>query len=209
MQTDLYNLSNDKVGTVDLPDRWFNAPWRPSLVKQVLLGQKANKRRPWAHVKERGEVSGGGKKPWKQKGTGRARHGSTRSPIWVGGGVAHGPRKERDYTQKINIKMRREALASVLSKKFKDNEVKVFDALAAEPLKTKVISASLHKVLGLSSYEKKLDVLLVRNPEKKDLTRAARNLVKTKVTDPASINVEDALTYKNLFFDKSAIEKMK
>src|SRR3989338_9112253 len=176
-KANVYNLDGTIAETIDPPPEVFDVKVDKSLLHRVLISRASSTRAGTAHTKTRDEVSGGGKKPWKQKGTGRARHGSTRSPICVGGGVAHGPRKERDYTQKINIKMRREALASVLSKKFKDNEVKVFDALAAEPLKTKVISASLHKVLGLSSYEKKLDVLLVRNPEKKDLTRAARNLV--------------------------------
>ena len=91
MKADVYNLNNEVVGTVELPENVFGARWNASLVKQVLDAQLANRRSPWAHVKERSEVRGGGRKPWRQKGTGRARHGSTRSPIWVGGGVSHGP----------------------------------------------------------------------------------------------------------------------
>src|SRR5882724_1844322 len=110
MKTDLYNLKNEVVGSVELPEEVFGARWNGSLVEQALIAQQANKRRPWAHAKTRAEVRGGGRKPWKQKGTGRARHGSTRSPLWVGGGKAHGPSKDRNYAQKINKKMKRLAL---------------------------------------------------------------------------------------------------
>src|SRR6185436_10884964 len=110
MNAAVFNIKNEKVSTVVLPDDLFGAPWRPALVQQVLLAQRANARRPWAHAKDRSEVRGGGKKPWRQKGTGRARHGSIRSPLWIGGGKAHGPRKDRDYSQKINKKMKRGAL---------------------------------------------------------------------------------------------------
>src|ERR1700738_4540941 len=108
-QASVYNIENEKIGTFELPAGMFNAPWRAALVHQVLLAQAANLRRPWAHAKGRGEVSGGGKKPWRQKGTGRSRHGSTRSPIWRHGGKAHGPSKERDYSQKVNKKMKQQA----------------------------------------------------------------------------------------------------
>src|SRR5262249_16420253 len=100
MKADVYNLDNKVVGTVELPDSVFGVKWNAVVVKQILDAQLANKRAPWAHAKDRSEVRGGGRKPWRQKGTGRARHGSTRSPIWVGGGKAHGPRNERDYSQK-------------------------------------------------------------------------------------------------------------
>src|SRR5262249_39709386 len=140
MKADLYNLKNEVVGTVDLPDAIFGAKWNSTLVKQVMDAQLANARRPWAHVRDRSEVSGGGKKPWRQKGTGRARHGSTRSPIWVGGGKAHGPRNDKDYSQKVNKKMKRAALFSVLSRKAKDGELKVFESLAVEAPKTKILA---------------------------------------------------------------------
>ena len=124
MNADVYNLKNEKVGTVELPESVFGVRWSPVLVKQVAEAQSANARDPWAHTKTRGEVRGGGRKPWRQKGTGRARHGSIRSPLWVGGGKAHGPRNERDYSQKVNKKMKRTALFSVLSRKAKDGEMK-------------------------------------------------------------------------------------
>src|SRR5438105_1748720 len=116
-KTDLYNQENKKVGTVELPDKFFGVKWNPTLVHQALVAEMANARQPLAHAKGRGDVRGGGKKPYMQKHTGRARAGSTRSPIWKGGGVTHGPLKEKVYSKKINTKMKRLALYSILSKK--------------------------------------------------------------------------------------------
>ena len=99
MKFDVYDIDNKKIDAVDLSDGLFGVKWNPKLVHQVATAMLANKRSPWANVKDRSEVSGGGKKPWRQKGTGRARSGSSRSPIWTGGGVTHGPLKERDYSQ--------------------------------------------------------------------------------------------------------------
>src|SRR5271167_3601336 len=149
MNADVYNLQNQKVGAMELPAAVFGARWNSVLVKQVLEAQSANKRSPWAHTKDRSEVRGGGKKPWAQKGTGRARHGSTRSPIWIGGGKAHGPRNDRDYSQKVNKKMKRTALFSVLSRKAKDGEVKVFESLMIEAPKTKVLASTLNTILNM------------------------------------------------------------
>src|SRR5579864_1344910 len=200
MQTDLYNLQNEKIGTIDLPDTIFGARWNASLVKQVLEAQLNNRRQPWAHTKTRGEVRGGGIKPWRQKGTGRARHGSIRSPLWVGGGVSHGPRNDRDYSQKINKKMKRAALFAVLSRKTKDGEVKVFENLALEAPKTKMLASALNHLLNMQKRSKKFDVLLVANGnESKSLFRASSNLQKAKAIDAASLNVYDILNHKNLF----------
>jgi large subunit ribosomal protein L4 len=205
MNADIYNLENKKAGSIELPEGMFNAPWRPALVQQVLLAQMANLRRPWAHAKGRGEVSGGGKKPWKQKGTGRARHGSIRSPLWRGGGKAHGPSKERDYSQKVNKKMKQQALASVLSKKLKEGNVKIFEAFMLEAPKTKLASAMLRKATGITPKAKKFDVLVVRDPQNAHITRAARNLMKTKVLSPNSLNIQDLMNHKYVFFEKNAL----
>src|SRR5262249_12450273 len=139
----------------------FGAKWNAVLVKQVLDAQVANGHEPWAHTKNRSEVRGGGRKPWRQKGTGRARHGSNRSPIWVGGGKAHGPRKDRDYSQKVNKKMKRLALFVTLSKKAKDGELKIFENLAIESPKTKALSESLRGILAMRKNAKRYDALLV------------------------------------------------
>ena len=208
MKAPLYNLKNEVVGEVELPKTVFGAPWRPELVKQVLLAIQANRRRPWAHAKFRGEVRGGGRKPWRQKGTGRARHGSTRSPLWIGGGKAHGPRNDRDYTQKVNKKMRQAALASVLSRKLKDSELRVFDVLNSPEAKTKMLFETMKTLLSLPKRVKKVDALIVPSHEDKNTFRAARNLTKAKAVRAESLSVEDLMTYKHLFVDKGALEAM-
>jgi large subunit ribosomal protein L4 len=205
MKADVYNLNNEKVGTMELPESVFGVKWNENLVKQVLMAQLANKRSPWAHTKDRSEVRGGGKKPWRQKGTGRARHGSIRSPLWVGGGKSHGPRNERDYSQKVNKKMKRTALFSALSKKTKDGEIKVFESLMLEAPKTKFLASALNAILNRKKGDKKFDVLLVGEGSNKNLFRASSNLQKAKAIDAQSLNVHDVLNHKNLFLDKEVV----
>lgn len=206
MDSKLYTLTSaDPTGTVTLPDGVFNVEWKPALVKQVLVAQQANARSPWAHAKNRGEVAGSGKKPWQQKGTGRARHGSRRSPIWVGGGASHGPRNDRDYSQKVNTKMRQTAIKSILSKRLADNEIKIMNDFAMSEPKTKELFAKLASFLSLAPRAKKVDVLIVRNPEDTTVTRIGRNLVKTKIVSPVSLNVYDLLNYKTILVDQNAL----
>lgn len=190
---------------MELSDRIFGAKWNENLVKQVLNAQLANKRIPWAHAKDRSEVRGGGRKPWRQKGTGRARHGSTRSPIWIGGGKAHGPRNDRDYSQDVPKKMRRAALFSALSRKAKDGEVKIFETLAFEPAKTKVLANTLNTLLSKKKGEHRYDVLLIANDGNKNIFRASSNLQKTKATHANALNVHDVLNHKNIFIDQTAV----
>src|SRR5690606_5742111 len=122
IETQVYSREGKAKGTVKLPEAIFATPWNGDLVHQVLMSMRANANRSTAHTKFRSEVSGGGKKPWKQKGTGQARHGSRRSPIWIGGGVSHGPRTEKDFEKKINKKVRHKALFIALSQKLRDNQ---------------------------------------------------------------------------------------
>ena len=124
------------------------------LIHQVAVSMMSNARNPIAHTKNRGEVSGTGDKPWRQKGTGRARHGSRRSPIWVGGGIAHGPRNERNYSKKINRKMKLKALFSVLSKKYKDGEIIFVDGISFKEPKTKEAKNVIHSLAKISQFEK-------------------------------------------------------
>lgn len=208
MKADVYNLKNEVVGSMELPAEVFGTKWNATLVKQVLDAQVANRRAPWAHVRDRSEVSGGGKKPWRQKGTGRARHGSTRSPLWVGGGKAHGPRNDKDYSQKVNKKMKRVALFAALSKKAKDGEIKVFDTLSIDAPKTKVLATTLRGAIAMAKGAKRYDVLLISDTANKNLFRAASNLVKTKALSADSLNVFDVLNHKNLFLDKGIVEKI-
>lgn len=206
MKAEVYNLKNETVGEIELPAGIFGVKWRSSLVHQVLRAQLANLRRPWAHAKGRSEVRGGGRKPWRQKGTGRARHGSIRSPLWRGGGKAHGPSKERDYSQKINKKMRREATLSVLSKKMKNKEIKIFANFEIEAPKTKILNSVLKKLLP--SKTKKFNLLIVADRENKNIAQAAANLVKTKSMNLSSLNVYDLLNYKNLFIDQVSAKEL-
>jgi len=200
MKTQIYNLKGDQVGEMDLNDKIFARNWNPDLVHQALLAQQSNRRKPWAHVKTRGEVSGGGKKPWRQKGTGRARHGSIRSPIWVGGGVTHGPRNERDYTKKLNKKMLRAAIYSVLSKKLNDKELRIVDAFNFEKSKTKLMHGAIKNFLP---------ALVVPSTGNKIVHRVTRNIQRAKTINGASINVEDLLKYKTILIEKRAVEEIK
>ncbi|MGB7957683.1 MAG: 50S ribosomal protein L4 [Minisyncoccia bacterium] len=205
MTADVLNLKNEKVGTVDLPERVFGVAWNESLVKQVLMSQRANARDPWAHVRERSEVAGSGKKPWRQKGTGRARHGMISSPIWVGGGKAHGPRNDKDYSQKVNKKMKRAALFAVLSRKWKDGEVKVLDTLAPAEPKTKLLAGALHNILNMKKGAKRYDALLVHAAANAMVSRSSSNLQKAKAIDAASLNIYDIMNHANLLLEKESI----
>lgn len=201
MKADLYNAKMEVIDQVEIPDRIFGYPWKPDLVKQALDSQEKNSRQPFAHAKGRGEVSGGGKKPWRQKGTGRARHGSTRSPIWKGGGVAHGPKKERDYSVKLNQKMKQAAIMSVLSKKLEDKEVKFIDSLSINEPKTKILYSTLQSFFG----KKAPNALLIPEIGNKNVHRASANLPKVKSIGPKDLNVYDLMKFKEIFIEKNAI----
>ncbi len=136
MESKLYNTQGKEVGTVQVPENLFGVKWNADLLHQVTTAMQANARTPVAHTKDRGEVRGGGKKPWKQKGTGRARHGSSRSPIWRGGGITFGPRNDKSYAQKINRQAKQKALLVALSRKYKDGEVLFVDQLEMQTPKT-------------------------------------------------------------------------
>jgi large subunit ribosomal protein L4 len=201
MKADLYNVKMEVIDKVEIPDRIFAYSWKPDLVKQALDSQEKNSRKPSAHAKGRGEVSGGGKKPWRQKGTGRARHGSTRSPIWKGGGVSHGPKKERDYTVKLNQKMKQAAMFSVLARKLKDDEIKIIDSFAIAEPKTKILSVVLKAFFG----KKTPNALLIPEVGNKNIYRASANLPKIKSVGPKDLNVYDLMKFKEIFIEKNAI----
>lgn len=208
MQTAVYNLKGEIVGQTELADRIFSYKWNSDLVHQALIAQAANRRKPWAHAKGRGEVSGGGKKPWRQKHTGRSRQGSIRSPIWKGGGVSHGPSKERDFSKKINKKMLRRALYSVLSKRLKLGELRIVDSLEMPSFKTKEL-LKIFKVFFKNPSLKVLNTLLVSDLNNKNLNLASRNIPKSKSAPASSLNVEDVLKYKNILIEKKAVPLIK
>lgn len=211
MTVETYNTKGEKSGEVKLPERIFGALWRPILVKQVFDGEEANKRHPWAHTKGRGEVSGGGKKPWRQKGTGRARHGSTRSPIWIGGGVSHGPLKERSFEVKINKTMRRSAFFSVLSKKMKEKEVVFLDQFILQNPKTKEASSvfkNLRDKANIYRLAQKGGKAVVAFPKKENPARSLRNLPFVEYIEPRNLNTSVLLKNKYVVFDKSSVEEL-
>ena len=195
------NQSGEEIGKIDLPDRIFNVKINPALVHQAVLNQMANERKPLAHAKGRGEVRGGGKKPWRQKGTGRARHGSIRSPIWKGGGVTHGPLKEKDYSKKMNKRARQKALFMALSSKVRDRELRLVDSIEIAEAKTKVMKGILERIMG----DERSSVLLVQPGSDQKLIKASRNLPFAKISRADSLNVKDVLKKKILILIKDSI----
>jgi large subunit ribosomal protein L4 len=203
----IYTMTGKEAGSIALPAELFAAQWNADLVHQVVTGMQANARQVTAHTKFRGEVSGGGKKPWKQKGTGRARHGSTRSPIWKGGGVTHGPRAERDYSVKINRKMRSAALVSLLSKKLKDGEVVFVDSLAfAKPATAEAVKAlgaigKAAKLEGLMTKAKNSAVIALAGKDV-NAEKSLRNIGNVTTEEIRNLNVVDLATKKYLIIER-------
>ena len=204
MEYPLYNQNADNIGTVSLPDSVFAVPSNNDLLHQIVSAQMTNKRQVLAHAKTRAEVRGGGKKPWRQKGTGRARHGSIRSPIWKGGGATFGPTKEVNFKKKVSKKMLRKALAVALSEKTRVKSVFVVNSIDLNAPKTKEIAGIL------KSFKDKLgqtgSVLIVTSSLNKDLHRAINNIQKTGIIEARNLNPLETLSYKNLIILKDAIE---
>lgn len=202
----IYNQKGAEAGVIELPAKVFAAKWRADLVHQVVEGMRSNKRSGTADTKDRGEVRGGGKKPWKQKGTGRARHGSSRSPIWVGGGVTHGPLAEKNYKRKISKSMRAQALFSVLSKKFKDGEIIFVDSLALTSIKTKGaldVMKNLAKASGFKAFSdsKKPRVLTALSGRDEKMEKSFRNLPQLELVFLKNLNPLDVLNHKYLLIE--------
>jgi large subunit ribosomal protein L4 len=208
MEATIYNKKGKESGKVNLPEAIFGLKWNADLVHQVVTAMEANKRTPVAHTKNRGEVSGGGKKPWKQKGTGRARHGSTRSPIWVKGGVAHGPRNEKDYSQKINKKMKIKALYTVLSAKYKDGKVVFVDSMSVSTDKPKTKEAyetikNLSKIDGYSTLvsKRKNAGFIALSDLNNNTKKSFRNIGNITIDEIRNINPMDLLNHKFLIIE--------
>jgi large subunit ribosomal protein L4 len=211
MKINAHNLKGEKAGTIELPERIFGVKWNPILVKQVFNGEQANKRIPWAHTKGRGEIRGGGRKPWRQKGLGRSRHGSSRSPIWIGGGVAHGPLKTRDYSVKINKKMSRGALVSILSRKLKDKEIIMVDQFVLDVPKTKTaftVFKNLRDTASIYNVGIKGGKTLVSVPKNDSVFRSIRNLPYVDRIEPRNLNISVLLSCKYILFDKLSIKEL-
>lgn len=203
MEAKIYNQKAEEAGKIKLPDDIFNLPWNDALVHQVVVSMQANQRASVAHAKGRGEVRGGGKKPWPQKGTGRARHGSIRSPIWVGGGVTHGPLKEKNYAKKINKKMKKKSLYVILSQKLRDAEILFLDKIVITQPKTKEALDVIKNISSIKNFEKLADkkrnrAMVIISKKDEEITRSFRNLFGIKILEARNLNILDLLKYKFL-----------
>ena len=198
---DVYDIEGKKVSTVDLNEEIFGIEPNEAVVHSVLVNFLANQRQGTQNTKTRAEVRGGGRKPWRQKGTGRARQGSIRAPQWIKGGIALGP-KPRSYKYQVNKKEKRLALRSCLSSKVLENELTVVDSLALKEIKTK----DMAKALTNLKVEGKTLILL---PEKNEtVQKSARNIEGVKTTLVNTINVYDLLKYKNLVITLDTVKKL-
>ncbi len=201
MLVPVHNMAGDKVGEIDLRDDIFAAPINKTVMHQALVRQLANARRGTHKVKTRGEVSGGGRKPWRQKGTGRARQGSTRAPHWRGGGIVFGP-TPRSYEQKMPRKMRRIAMRSALSAKAGNSQLVVVENLALAQPKTKEMVAILR---NLKAEQSALILLPERNT---NVELSARNLPDVKALQAGYLNMRDLLGYRTLVVTTDAIDEI-
>lgn len=196
----LYTWEGKEVGSIPLSDALFAVEPKAEVVHQAVTAQDANSRAISAHVKDRSEVRGGGKKPWKQKGTGRARHGSSRSPIWVGGGVAHGPTKDRNFSVKLNKKAKRLALAMALTDKLREGKFVAVEDFNIPEAKTKHANTMRSTLPGA---DKRALVLVVTGDSK--MKRAVQNLPKTETMHAHSLNVRDLVKANYVIASKDAI----
>jgi len=201
----IYNSKGKDVGKFKLPEDVFGLRWNADLVAQVVHSLQTSIRKPVAHTKDRAAVRGGGKKPWQQKGTGRARHGSTRSPIWVGGGVTHGPTNEKNFDRKVNQKMKAKALYTLLSKKHKNGEVVFVDSISLSVPKSKdakEIMASMGKIESLKKLStKKLNTVIVALDSKNEaVEKSFRNFSNVKVSEARNLSPLELVTYKYVMF---------
>ncbi|MDZ7726645.1 MAG: 50S ribosomal protein L4 [Candidatus Campbellbacteria bacterium] len=203
MKADIYTAKGEKKGSATLPEEIFGLPWNADLVHQVVTSIQSNRRTPVAHAKGRNEVRGGGAKPWRQKGTGNARHGSIRSPLWIGGGVTHGPLKGKDYTKKINKKMRSKALFTILSRKLVDGEIVFLESLSeldseGKTKEAKNIVDTLSKVKGLEGISRKKGnaALIALGDASAEIKRSFKNIPTVSAHEVENLSALDVLNYK-------------
>lgn len=210
MKTTVYNHAGKESGTVELPESIFGLNWNADLVHQVVTSMQSNARANTAHTKDRSEVRGGGRKPWRQKGTGQARHGSRRSPIWAGGGVTFGPRAERNYDKKINKKMRSKALFVALSQKLRDGQILFVDSFEAVSGKTKDMQDIFDAFAGVEGFEtlntkKHNNVFMTASDISAELKNGTKNLYHVTLRDLKNLNAVDVLNHRYLVV--SGVEK--
>ncbi|MBI5152228.1 50S ribosomal protein L4 [Candidatus Peregrinibacteria bacterium] len=203
MKIDLYNQKGEKTGQIEAPGQFFEKPFNKDLIHQALVMQRANARHAIAHTKTKGEVRGGGKKPYSQKGTGHARQGSIRNPHYIGGGVAHGPRNDRNFSKKMPQAQRKAALYSALSEKARDKQIIALDKYESAQAKTKLFSQMLAKL------PIKRGVLVILPEKDETVMRSIRNLANAKAILINYLNIADLAKYETVLFFEKALEKMK
>lgn len=201
MKTKVYDHKGKEARTFDLPENIFGLNWNADLVHQVVIGMQSNARANTAHTKDRSEVRGGGRKPWRQKGTGQARHGSKRSPIWIGGGITFGPRNERNYDKKINTKMRRKALLVALSQKQRDGQILFVDTFDKIAGKTKDMLGSFESFASIEGFEtlntkKHNNAFMVSENITDALKQGTKNIFHVSLQALENINVVDILNHR-------------
>ena len=217
MKATVYNMQGTKVKELELAKEIFGVPVNPQLMSQVIIAQQANARRVIADTKDKSEVRGGGRKPWRQKGTGRARHGSIRSPLWRGGGITFGPTTERNFSLKVNKKVQRQTLLMSLSDKAAHDKIMLLDQLTLSQAKTKKFFETLQALqlrparamAKTETKEKKrkqpMSVLVVL-PKKSDaIVRAAKNIPRVTVIRANSLNIVDVVKHQYLLMGVDAI----
>lgn len=202
----VYNQKGKESGKISLDQNVFGLKWNADLVHQVVTSMLSSARTPVAHTKTRGEVSGGGKKPWKQKGTGRARHGSNRSPIWVGGGVTHGPRNDKNYDRKVNKKMKAKALYTILSAKYRDGQILFVDNFEFKAPKTKEAKSVLLDLSKIGSAKdlftkRKNSAYLALSSKNSNTEKSFNNFNNIVVDEIRNISPVDLMKYKYLVIE--------
>ncbi|MEW6614709.1 MAG: 50S ribosomal protein L4 [Thermodesulfobacteriota bacterium] len=196
---DVYDIEKRKISEINLNDEIFNVEIKPHLISDVVIMQQTNRRRGTASTKNRAMVQGGGVKPWRQKGTGRARVGSRRSPLWVGGGTVFGP-APKDYSYSLPKKIRREALKSVLTLKLKEDKITILNSFELKEIKTKSLIQTLQN-MGVEN-------VLIIDEDNFNLERSVRNIQNVKLLPPEGLNVYDILKYENLILVMPSVEKI-
>lgn len=200
------NLENKEIGDIELSDKVFGADLNEGLIHAAVRNYLANARQGTAKTKTRGNVRGGGKKPWKQKGTGRARVASIRSPLWRGGGRVHGP-VPKDWSYKMPQKMRRGAIRSALSERLREGNIMIIDEIKVDNPKTKDF-VSMMKNLELADKKNQTKTLIVDSLDNTDLMLASRNVQKTKIVNSYGVNVYDLLYHEKIVLSKAAVQEL-
>ena len=199
----LYDFQGKELGEEILDSKLFGVAVDPQIIQEIVVSQRKNAREVLAHTKGRSEVRGGGKKPWKQKGTGRARHGSIRSPLWIGGGITFGPTRERNFSVKVNKKAKKKALAMVLSDKVANSKLVLVESYNLPEAKTKLLQTAFTKLPN-----KNKSTLVVTKSAEENIVRASKNLPKVHTINYGSLNLVDLMKNEYLVLNKELLKKV-